>query len=280
MTRKWAGTSKGLLFASGLLAGLIFLFLVPRDAAGQLQLTYARVFRWPLAVGSEVMRVSQTTTQVRNVSPKEHEELLQAYQQLWNGSANLQAQLQEAQSQIERLTRLRAKPGLERMQAIPAKVITPAGQAQNELIIDQGQDSGVAVDQYVMSFTSDRLNDQCVIGTISSVSTKGAKVKLVTHSTSHIPARIGKLTVHNFLEGRGDGTARIPLLPQTYAVQSGDIVYADEKRGFLNTPVVMGEVVRCKIDVDKPMVWDITVRPVCDLTTLSEVVVLKPASVP
>ena len=47
------------------------------------------------------------------------------------------------------------------MQPVPAKVIT---QVQDELTINQGQESGVAVGQYVMSLTDARLDDQCVIG--------------------------------------------------------------------------------------------------------------------
>ena len=79
MKNQRAGRSKGTLFAWGLLLGLTFLFLVPREAAGRLQMTYARVFHWPLALGSGVVRV-QATTHVRNVSPSEHEEVLKANQ--------------------------------------------------------------------------------------------------------------------------------------------------------------------------------------------------------
>jgi cell shape-determining protein MreC len=265
-----------MLFAWGMLAGLIFLFLIPRDAAGRLQITYARVFRWPLAIGSGVVRV-QTTSQVRNVSPQEHEELLKAYRQLRNGSANLQTQLEAALEQIERLTKLRAKPGLEHMQPIPAKVIT---QIQDELTISQGKESGVAVGQYVMSLTSTRLNDQCVIGVISAVYTQGARVKLITDPTSRMPVSIAGLNVRTLMEGRGDGTARIPLVPSSYAIRRGNVVYADKKQGLLDVPWIVAEVEQCKKDPDNPLVWNITARPVCDFAALSDVVVMKPASVP
>jgi cell shape-determining protein MreC len=278
MTHKWASLSKGMLFGWGILFGLIFLFLVPRDAAGRLQLVYAQVFRWPLSVGTGVVRISQTTPLVQNVSPKQYEDLLKASQQLRNSSANLQAQLQEAQSQIERLTRLRAKPGLEHMQPIPAKVIT---HVQNELTISQGQESGVAVGQCVLSFTDARLNDQCVVGTVASVSSGGAKVKLITHSSSKLPAGIDKLTGEKFiLEGRGNGLARIPLVPTSHALHPGDAIYAQKRPGFLDVPVIMAEIAEFRRDPDNPTLWDITVQPVCDLAALDEVVVMKPVSVP
>jgi len=276
MTKKRAGRSKGLIFTGGMLVGLIFLFFVPRDAAGRLQLTYAQVFRWPLAMTSGVVRV-QTTSQVRNVSPKEYEELLRAYQQVYNDSANVKAQLQEAQSLLERLTKLRSKPGLERLQPIPARVIT---HVLDELTIDQGQESGVAAGQYALSLTNDRLDDQCVVGVVSAVYAKTAKVKLITHPSSRLPASLAGLNVPKVMEGRGDNTARIRLVPNSAAVRAGDVVYAEKKPGFLDVPVIMAEIAQCKKDANAPLMWDITTRPVCDLATLDEVAVLKSVSAP
>jgi len=265
-----------MLFASGLLVGLIFLFLVPREATGRLRNTYAWVFRWPLAAGSGLTRVARTTAQEQAVSPREYNELFQAYQQFRNASANLDKQLQEAQTQIELLTKLQARPGLEHMQPVPAKVVT---QGKDELTIDRGQTSGVAVGQCVMSLTDTRLNDQCVIGIVAGVYAEGAKIKLITDPKCKIPATIGRLTVLKVMEGRGDGTAKIPLVPSGTTVKTGDVVYARKQPGVLDVPIIMGEVAQCEIDQDNPTMWKITVRPVCDLTTLSDVVVLKPASV-
>lgn len=276
MTRKWASTSKGMVFACGLLVGLIFLFLVPREAAGRLQLAYAHVFRWPLAMGRGVVR-AQATTPTRSISPQEYEALFKACQQLRNEVANLRAELQETNRQIELLTKLKAKPGLEHMQPIPAKVYT---QVQDEMTISQGRESGVAVGQYVLSLTEARLEEQCVIGVVSAISAKGAKVRLFTNPDSRIPVSIAGLKVSKVMDGRGDGAAKIPLVPRDHAIQVGAAVYAQAKRGLLDVPVIVAEVAQCKTDVDNPQVWDITVRPVCDLTALSDVVVLKAASAP
>jgi len=276
MTRKWAITSKGLLFACGLLVGLIFLFLVPREAAGRLQLAYAHVFRWPLSMGRGVVR-AQATTPTRSISPQEYEDLLKACQQLRIRSANVEKQLQEANRQIQLLTKLKAKSGLEHMQTIPAKVYT---QVQEEMTISQGRESGVAVGQYVLSLTEARLDDQCVIGVISAVSAKGAKVRLFTDPDCSIPVSIAGLNVPKFMKGRGDGVAKITKVPCDHAIHAGDVVYALAQRGLLDVPVIVAEIAQCKPDADYPNMWDITARPVCDLTALSDVVVLKPASVP
>jgi cell shape-determining protein MreC len=277
MTRKWAGTSRGFLFACGLLVGLIFLFGVPREAAGRLQLAYAHVFRWPLAVGRGVVRAQATTTPTRNISPQDYENLLRAFQQLRNEVANLRTQLQEKNRQIELLTKLKAKSGLEHMQLVPAKVYA---QVQDEMTISQGQDSGVAVGQYVLSLTEARLDGQCVIGVVSAVSAKGAKVRLFTHPDSDIPVSIAGLNVSRVMKGQRDGVAKIPLVPRGHVIQAGAAVYAQAKRGVLDVPMIVAEVAQCKPDVNNPQVWDITARPVCDPATLSDVVVLRPASVP
>jgi len=268
MTRKWASTSKGLLFAGGLFVGLTFLLLVPREAAGQLQLAYAHVFRWPLKVGRGVMP-ARATTPTRSISPQAYEELLKACQQLRNNNANLQAALQEANRQLELLTKLKAKPGLKNMQAIPAKVYA---QLQGEMTINQGQESGVAVGQYVLS-----LADQCVIGVVSAVSAKRAKVRLITDRDSRIPVNIAGLSAGKYLEGRGDGVVKIPKVPRQHVLQAGAVVYAQAQRGLLDVQVIVAEIAECKADVDNPLVWDITARPACDLAALSDVVVLKPA---
>jgi len=265
-----------MLFACGMLVGLIFLFFVPREAAGRLQLVYAQVFRWPLAMTSGVVRV-QTTSQVRNVSPQEYEKLLGAYQELRNNLANLQAQNEQTKDLLERLTKLRAMPGLERMEPIPAGVIM---HVQDELTINRGRDSGVAVGQYVLSLTNDRLNDQCVVGIVSAVYDRSAKVKLLTAPDCRIPVGIAGLDVPKLLEGRGDGAARILLVPHSHALHAGDWVYAEKKPGFLDAPVVLAEIEQCRRDAKNPLVWDITARPACDLAILSEVAVLKSAAAP
>ncbi len=260
-----------------MLLGVIFLFLVPRDAASRLQLTYARVFHWPLTLGGGIVRISTITTEGQYVSPKDYKDLSKAYQGARNESANLQEQLRQANKQLELLTKLQATPGLSHLQTIPAKITMLV---QDELTISRGRDSGVAVGQYVLSLTEARLDNQCVIGVVSAVDARGAKVKLFTDPTSHLPVSINGLDVPKFMDGRGDGTARIGLVPSNHAIRAGNAVYAQAKRGALDAPMIAAEVAQCRKDPDNPHVWDITVRPVCDFATLTDVVVLRPVSVP
>ncbi len=262
-----------MLFTWGMLAGLIFLFLVPKDLAGQLQLAYARAFRWPLAAGRGLTLASRTATPpVQDVSRKDHKALLTAYGQTRNELANLQAQLQEAHRTIEQLTKLRGRPGWESVPLRPAAIIAPADQAQNELIINRGQQDDVAVGQFVLS-----PDDHGIIGTISDVSPKGAKVRLITDPASKIAVSIADLHVSGLMEGRGNNTARIPLISTKHKVQKGDPVYARKQPG-LDIRIITARVTECKPDADSPLLWDIKVQPVCDVANLSEIAVVISAA--
>jgi len=269
MTRTLAKLSRGVLFTGGMLAGMIFLFLAPKDLTGRLQLAYAQTFRWPLAAGRGLMLAARTTPQVKNVSADEYQALLQTHRQLENNLANVQARLEEANRRISQLAKLRTTPAWERMGFQPAGVVAAADQAANELIINRGRDADVAVGQYVMS-----MEDQCIIGTVSDVSPRGAKVKLITDPTSRIPVGVAGQAVRGLMVGRGDNTARIAQIPDSEGIRPGDRVYAGKIAGLLDVPIVAAEVVQSRRDRDNPVVWEITVRPVCDIAGLTDVAVI------
>ncbi len=272
MVRRRTNISRGALFTWGILVGLIFLFL-PRSLTGRLQLTYAQVFRWPLEAGRGLTLAARATPRVQDVDRKDYQQLLTTQRQLKNELANVQAKLREALQTNEQLAGLRADPAWKDVPLLEAAVTFATGPAQNELVINRGQDHGAAVGQYVMSPA-----DRCIIGTVSVVSAKGAIVRLVTDPDSRIPVRIAGLSARGFMEGRGDGTARIPLIPDKYTIRPGDRVYAEKVQGLLDVPVVVAEVVQCKRDADNPLVWDITVRPVCDPAGLRDAAVVIPAA--
>jgi cell shape-determining protein MreC len=272
MARKRTNISRGTLFAWGMLVGLTLLFS-PKSLTGRLQLTYAQVFRWPLEAGRGLTLAARTASRTPDVDREEYQQLLTAQRQLKNELANVRAKLREALQTNEQLAGLRVDPAWKNVPLLEAGVTVVAGQAQNELVINRGRDHGAAVGQYVMSPT-----DRCIIGTISDVSAKGAIVRLITDPDSRIPVSVAGPGVRGFMEGRGDGTARIPLIPDKYTIRPGDRVYAEKVQGLLDVPVVVAEVVQCKRDSDSPTVWDITVRPVCDPAGLRDVAVVIPAA--
>ena len=151
---------------------------------------------------------------------------------------------------------------------VRADVITAAvDKLRSELIINRGQKDGLAKDQFVMA-------DNSIIGTISDVDSRTARVRLFTDSASNIAVKIGKSNIERIMQGNGNSSARIPLLSTEHKIKKGDRVFARKKPGFLDAPIIIGKVDQCKLDDKNPSLWDITVEPVCDIEILNDVTVI------
>ena len=137
--------------------------------------------------------------------------------------------------------------------------------SHSELIINRGQDNGLAVGQFV-------LGDNSIIGTISNVSSRTAKVRLITDPTSKIAVKIRELKT--IIQGGGKNLTKVQLLSIKHKVEVGDEVYARKKPGFLDAPMKTGTVIRCKRDDENPLLWDITVKPACDVEKVSDIAVI------
>jgi len=147
-----------------------------------------------------------------------------------------------------------------------ADVIRDSDRLHSELIINRGKNYGLRQGQFV-------LGDNSIIGTISNVSFRSAQVKLVTDPTSQIAVKIGRLNVSRVMKGDGSNSAKIQMLSTKHKVRVGDVVYADKKIGFLDDLIIIGKVAQYKRG-DEPLLWDITVKPVCDIERLNSVAVI------
>ena len=78
------------------------------------------------------------------------------------------------------------------------------------------------------------------------------------------------------MQGRGPGVAVIPHVEAKQKPRPGDQVYAMKTPGFPGTSLVTAEVVESRRDPESPTVWEITVRPVCDIPNLRDVYVVMP----
>ncbi|MBN1360904.1 MAG: rod shape-determining protein MreC [Sedimentisphaerales bacterium] len=263
MTSKWTNISKRMLFAYFMLSGLIFLF-TPARVTNRLQLAYAGLFSGPLSTGRTLALASRTP------AASEAGASADTVRRLKNDVANLRAQLRAANTTIYQLARVRTVRAWDRM-AFPTAAVTVVNPAQTEMIIKLGDEEGVAVGHYVMA-----LSDHSLIGRVSALSPHTAKVKLISDPTSQVPVEIGLSGIQGVLQGRGDGTAKIPLISTRQAVAAGDPVYA-RRQMDLDVPMVIGQVAECRKDPDHPLLWDITVRATCDIATLEDVAVVVPA---
>jgi rod shape-determining protein MreC len=133
------------------------------------------------------------------------------------------------------------------------------------MVINRGSQDGVKTDQFVLGVNN-------IIGRVTSVTEKTAKIQLITDKNSRIPVRISdKDTI---LEGSGNNIAEINMLSAEHKIETGTPVYVRSQPGYLNTPMVAGRVSDFTKNSRHPLLWDITVEPACMVENLSNVVVI------
>lgn len=265
MARKRFKLSRGMLFIWLFLASLI-LFLAPQKITSKFQFAFTRIFQIPLKISRIISLSAQTHPLSSEVVSR------RKFTQLQNHLANLQAQLNDARQKINTLAGMKNRFGLEGAKIVPAGVITASIDALNcEIIINRGQMDGLEPGMFVIA-------DNSIIGRISNVSAKTAKVKLVTDPASKLPVTINQLETEKILKGAGNNIAKINLLQTSYEIKNGDYIYAGKKPGFLEKPIVVGKIKKYQRDEDNSLLWDITVEPACNITAINyvSVIVMNP----
>ena len=253
--KRLESVSKRMLFTWFMLAGFI-LFLGPQNLTNNFQFAFAHIFRWPLSIGRTITLSARTQPQFTDVVSR------RKYDQLQNYLANLTEELNHERQKVKELSKLRNRRPLEGAGLIIADVITAS---TDGLIINRGQDDGLQKGQFV-------LGDNSIIGTISDVSPRTAKVELITQTTSSIAVEIDGLKA--LIRGDGKNSAKVQLVSTKHEIKIGENVYACKKPGMLDTPMIIGTVAQCKTADENPLLWDITVKPACDIQKLSETAVI------
>ena len=249
-----------MLFTWFMLAGLIFLF-APQNLTGKFQLAFAHIFRWPLSIGRGFRLSAYTRQPLTDIVSRRQ------YNQLQNYLVNVTEELNEERQKVKKLSGLRKnRRPLEGAKLVPADVIAASiDDLHAEFIINRGDGDGLGKGQFV-------LGDNSIVGTISEVSARTARVRLITDPASKIAVKIAKLDVSRVMQGAGNNSAAIRLV--RHKAKAGDVVYADKKPGFLDVPIIAGRVVECGRDDENPLLWDITVTPACEIERLSDVAVI------
>jgi rod shape-determining protein MreC len=253
--------SRPMLFTWFMLSGLILLF-APQHLTNDLQFAFARIFRWPLTIGKNISLYARTKRPAPGV-------MFDKENQYQNYIANLEEQLRQKHQELIELSGLRDRfHALENAGLIMADVYRSSiNEKLCELTINRGKDDGLAEGYYV-------LGDNSIIGTISDVASRTARVKLFTDPDSKIPVRIGNLNIDRLMEGDGKDSAKIQYLSTKHKVRVGDKVMTRKKPGFLDASMIIGRVAQCKRDDRNPAFWDITVKPVCDTERLESITVI------
>ena len=269
MLHKQLNISRGTLFTTLLIVAIAFQ-VIPRAHTDRLANLFSKVFKPVLDVGprgfSDILGPAGDAEKFVSKS---------RYDELWKICKNTEADLLEMQRRYEVLSRVRSElpkpsPGL-----VLANVISLSIDGfGHRIVINAGTSSGIETGQYVLD-----TSQTSVVGSISGVFETTATVRLVTDARHIIMVGIRREGADDYIEGPmvGDGRdgCRIGLIPiKEYDVRVGDTVYASAKRGLLDTPVVTGEVARVKPDRNRPLLWDIRVRPLFEPARLTELAVI------
>jgi rod shape-determining protein MreC len=242
-----------------MLAGLISLF-TPQSITSKFQFAFARIFSRPLSISRSVSLSARTQHHLTDLVSRRQ------YNKLQNYLANVTQELHQERRKLEKLSQLHNRFVWEGTHFVLADVITAfIDGLHNELIINRGQIDGLNKGQFVLA-------DNSIIGTISDVSSRIARVKLITDSTSNIAVKIAGLNAGRLMRGSGYNSATISLVK--HKVKTGESIYADRKPGFLDAPMIVGKVSQCKRSIAIPLLWDITVEPACDMETLDSIAVI------
>ena len=113
---------------------------------------------------------------------------------------------------------------------------------------------------------------------ILECSERYAKMRVLTDSQQSIEIRIvneiEERDTPGLMVGDGKTACKIKMIKREKKIQSGDVVFAAARPGYLNIPVVVGEVSEVVPDDEEPLLWDITVHPAADMTRLNDVAVI------
>ncbi|MBW8015701.1 MAG: hypothetical protein FVQ82_05905 [Planctomycetes bacterium] len=276
MARNKIKFTSGVVFIA-LLIGANVLLLLPQKYT-------ARVNYFFVKITSPIVNLIPRSNPSKNdtVKKSEYDKLLVQYK-------NLQADLEVIIEKNRILSGIRQKlpkPGPAIVIANVSK-ITLEGQL-NELIISKGSDDGLKKGQYVLSTEPDPETGLAgsVIGTISELSKTMSRVKLVTDANHNIKVEIWRdgsdLGISGIMWGNNKIQANIlklqaniPLIVRKqYDIRVDDSVYAKRKFGFLETPLVVGQIIAIKPDDQDPLLWDITITPVVDIRALTDVAIV------
>lgn len=167
---------------------------------------------------------------------------------------------------------------------------------QSRRLLDQGQESGLQEDQWVLDSGQPILDagsdlslrtglpvfaGRCIVGRVAQTGLWTSSLQLITASDFRARAVIadsrGRLlesSPQGLLEGTGSG-CRLTQIPATEDVQVGDAVYSVP--GFPVDAAMLFGVVTSRTQQPGALHWDVEVKPHADLTRLQTVQVLTPS---
>ncbi|MCE5185741.1 MAG: hypothetical protein LLF76_06415 [Planctomycetaceae bacterium] len=259
--------SNASLLTSFLILALILLLLPQRITSGVNHLfvdVFKPVLEWGRDVQMNVIRLRPGQEKIVNKAD---------YDKLWKVYKNLHAQLLDLHADYEKVAAIRSSLPQFYSGVVLAHVTGAPSSYGHEIIINRGSESLIEPGQYVLSS-----GQNSIIGVVREVSEQMSRVRLLTDANQSLEVRIRRDHTDKDIGGMMFGTdktaCKINMIECEQDIQTGDTVYAAPQAGKLDIPIVVGEVVEVRPDDLHPLLWDVTVEPVEDMSRLDSVAVI------
>jgi hypothetical protein len=233
MTRRKLKVSKAMLFTWLMLAGFIIL-LTPERINSRFQLAFVSIFKPVLGLGRNISLLSNVseTGGLNKSTPGDV-----SYR---NYCHNLEAELRSERRKVAELTKLKGANAWQRAVYFLADIITVRiDSSTSGITINRGRADGLRGGEFV-------LGNNSVIGIVSGVARGMSTVKLTTDPACKLAVQVyhENAYIPGIMQGISQSQARIKGFRS--AVAPGDIVYTYKEPWFVETPIIVGKVVRCR----------------------------------
>ena len=225
----------------------------------------------PVIAGQTWLSVRFTAIQNFLSSPQDITSLRQRNTSLENEVSRLQTEIISLKQQIDQTRILSALVGFARTNPEyryeSASVIgrDPSPFVQY-VIINRGSDIGLRRGMPVVT-------EQGLVGRIAAVTAGAARVQLITDPGSSINVRIDPARTQAVLQGDITANVSLSMIPQSAAVQTGDLVMTSGLGGNYPPDILIGQITGVRSqDID--LFKSASVQPVVDFSQIDIVLVI------
>jgi rod shape-determining protein MreC len=229
--------------------------------------------RWVLVAITPFLDISSTISRAvtggwRNYvwlhgARNENEQLHDAVSQL----SLRERSLQEAQLENQRLQRLLDFRDSHSLETLGAHVVGRVpGFLSNVTYVDRGTESGVLVDQPVVS-------DAGIVGRIILPARSHSQIQLITNPDASVGVMVERTRTPGVLRGTGNPLLELNYISNTEQVNPGDVVVTSGLDGIFPKGMLVGKVVESR--KGKSVFRAIQVEPFVDLLRIENVLILR-----
>jgi rod shape-determining protein MreC len=176
----------------------------------------------------------------------------------------LQEQLQEARILYALLDFARENPENQYMAA--AVIGRDPSPFLQYIIIDHGSDSGLRHGMPVVT-------QQGLVGRIDAVTANAARVQLISDAASVVNVHIQNANADALLYGSLTGDTTVEMVPQSVALQVGDLILTSGLGGNYPSDIVVGQIVNIRKQ-ETDLFQSASVQTTVDFANLSAVLVI------